>query len=575
MPKQEPFSVQKKSQGNYLGCENPRNYREFAAKTSYKAVFLFLASALLLSVISAPWNVSFLAWVALVPFMLACSPQTGKLKVAIAAGLVGFVYWVGNLYWLWFVTAAGQIGVSAYLAVFWVGLALGVRFARARRWPLVVVAPVLWVTAEALQGWLFTGFGWRFLSHSQYQNLTIIQIADIFGAAGISFLIAMVNGILVDFITTKNFRRTLIWADIPVLAVALALFYGHHKLGEYEKVTKPGPVVAAVQSNVPQDVKEQGDRSDEMFAELMVNSEVAAQTGAKLIVWPETMVQGLLNPEILQIMDANSQSNIFDRALRAHAKAGNTNLLIGSTGGTIKAEDGLYKLDKRYNSAFVYTSDGGKSTEVYNKIHLVPFGEVVPFKQSFPLLHKLLMSFTPYDYDYTLDYGRDYTIFKVEGFSFATLICYEDVVPYVARNFANGGGTKAVDFLVNISNDGWFVRYKNGKVLPSTELEQHMAVCVFRAVENRVPILRSVNTGISCIVDSNGRVRNGYMAGWLAQNYMERRAVRGWFADKLLLDSRVSFFTRHGQILEISCGAVTFLGLMLMISLSYKNRKKA
>jgi len=552
-------------------------YLKLNLKDFIKIVALMAISAAGLTVMWSPWNVSFLAWVALVPFMLACSPETGKLKVAIAAGLVGFVYWVCNLYWLWFVTGAGQIGVSAYLAVFWVGLALGVRFARARRWPLVVVAPVLWVTAEALQGWLFTGFGWRFLSHSQYQNLTIIQIADIFGAAGISFLIAMVNGILADFITTKNFRRTLMWADVPVLAVALTLFYGHHKLGEYEKVTRPGPVVAAVQSNIPQDVKEQGDKSDEMFAELMVDSEVAAQTGAKLIAWPETMVQGLLNPEILQIMDANSQSNIFDRALRAHAKAGNTNLLIGSTGGTIKAEDGLYKLDKRYNSAFVYTSDGGKSTKVYNKIHLVPFGEVVPFKQSFPALHKLLMSFTPYDYDYTLDYGRDYTMFDIDNFSFATLICYEDVVPYMARNFVNDGsrGSKAVDFLVNISNDGWFVRYKNGKVLPTTELEEHMAVCVFRAVENRVPILRSVNTGISCIIDSNGRVRNGYMAGRMPQNYMERRAVRGWFADKLLLDSRLSFFTRHGQILEISCGAVTFLVLMLMISLSYKNRKTA
>ena len=170
-------------------------------------------------------------------------------------------------------------------------------------------------------------------------------------------------------------------------------------------------------------------------------------------------------------------------------------LLVGAKGIKPNIKDD-YTIEpaEMYNSAFLYRPDGYQSIDQYNKIHLVPFGEYVPFKKSIPLFHRLLMKFTPYHYDYTLDAGDEFTIFKINAagekvkktYNFGVMICYEDSVPKIAKGFVlNREGQKQVDWLVNISNDGWFVSFSGGTATPSTELAQHTAVCVFRAVENR------------------------------------------------------------------------------------------
>jgi apolipoprotein N-acyltransferase len=193
---------------------------------------------------------------------------------------------------------------------------------------------------------------------------------------------------------------------------------------------------------------------------------------------------------------------------------------------------------------------------------LVPFGEVVPFKRKLPALYNFLMNFTPYNYDYSLDYGTEYTVFNMpphkdpnnRTYRFSVMICYEDTIPAIARRFAvNPRGQKDVDWLVNISNDGWFVRFKDGKVFPSTELPQHVAVCVFRAVENRLAVLRSVNTGISCLIDSLGRPRDGFLAGNLPHEALDRKGMAGWFLDEMPIDKRVTLFSRYGQWLDFLC----------------------
>ncbi len=134
------------------------------------------------------------------------------------------------------------------------------------------------------------------------------------------------------------------------------------------------------------------------------------------------------------------------------------------------------------------------------------------------------------------------------------MICYEDAVPFMARKFAlDERGNKRINWLVNISNDGWFVRFENGKVLPATELSQHAAICAFRAVENRLAVLRSVNTGISCMIDTLGRIKDGYAAGNLPQKAFDRQGVMGWFADTVPIDARTTFFSKHGQWLDFAC----------------------
>ena len=154
------------------------------------------------------------------------------------------------------------------------------------------------------------------------------------------------------------------------------------------------------------------------------------------------------------------------------------------------------------------------------------------------------------------------------------MICYEDSVPAIARKFAlDEQGGKKVDWLVNISNDGWFVRFADGKVLPSTELTQHTAICVFRAVENRVAIVRSVNTGISCLIDTVGRIKNGYLAGDLPQKAMARQGVSGWFADRVSIDKRITFFSKYGQWLDFCC-AIGFLSLIIILFLGWFLQKR-
>jgi apolipoprotein N-acyltransferase len=302
---------------------------------------------------------------------------------------------------------------------------------------------------------------------------------------------------------------------------------------------------------------------------LLKDSNASIKAGAELVVWPETMVQATLDKRVLSRVTDEYHCKTVDKILREHSK-GKAFVLAGAYGGTLKmGEDFTLDLAERYNSAFLYKPDGTAADEQYSKIHLVTFGEYVPFRKSLPLLYNLLMKFTPYDYDYTLEAGSEYTVFEITGgkgrvYKFSVMICYEDAVPAIARRFAiNKEGKKNVDWLVNISNDGWFVRFANGKVSPSTELRQHAAICVFRAVENRLAVVRSVNTGVSCLIDTLGHIQDGFFAGTLPHLAMARTGMTGWFVDKVPIDKRTTFFSRNGQWLDFCC-AVCFVWLMIM-----------
>jgi apolipoprotein N-acyltransferase len=180
------------------------------------------------------------------------------------------------------------------------------------------------------------------------------------------------------------------------------------------------------------------------------------------------------------------------------------------------------------------------------------------------------MKFTPYNYDYTLDPGKERTVFALDPNEaqarplpcrLGVLICYEDTVPGLAREFAvDPQGRRRVDALLNISNDGWFVRFSGSpaQVHPSAELAQHVAACTFRAVENRVPVLRSVNTGISCLIDSCGRIHDGFAKASpdFPARALERSGMAGWFVDRMPIDRRVSVFSRYGRWLDALCATL-------------------
>jgi len=278
---------------------------------------------------------------------------------------------------------------------------------------------------------------------------------------------------------------------------------------------------------------------------------------------------------VLRLLKTTDQWNMLDKALREHAKD-NDFVLVGAYGGQIALkENSEVYIAKSYNSAFLYKKDGEKAPQIYSKIHLVPFGEVLPLRRSMSWFYELLMKikFIPYNFDYSLDAGTEYTVFEMtdpnknQDYKFSVMICYEGTVPAIARRFAlDKQGTKQIDWLVNISNDGWFVRFKDGKVLPSAELPQHAATCAFRAVENRLPIVRSVNTGISCFIDSAGRIKDGFLAGTLPPDAMSRTGMPGWILDRISIDKRTTIFSKYGQWLGVCCELCLILPLIIQLS---------
>jgi len=532
----------------------------------------FLATAFMLTVIQVPVGWSALAWVSLVPFVLISSPAARPRPLAIAAYLVGLAYWLGNLYWILPITIIGWAALCLYTAVLWPIIALSLRYCRKKHIPLLLAAPVLFVGAERLQGFLLGGFFWRFLAHSQYANTTLIQIADIFGTAGVSFLVAMVNALVADWILAAGRKRLFEpanWLKTAVVCAALlsCVCYGRWRINQSDKSIETGPLLACCQSNVPQSVKRTFEASDSIFQELLDDSKQTAKTNAELIIWPETMVQAPLNKEIWPFLPPGKQledCEVYDKVLSDHARD-TAYLLVGAYGASVRQRPDGTPYRANYNSAFLYNPNGRQAPNHYDKIHLVLFGEFIPFRKRLPWLFKILMKFTPYNYDYTLEPGAEYTIFQMAGrdnekYDFGVMICYEDTVPAIARSFAvNAQGQKQVHWLVNISNDGWFVRFRDKNVLPSTELTQHTVVCAFRAVENRLAIVRSVNTGISCLIDPLGRIRDGFVAGSLPQEAFKRQGTAGWFADKVPIDKRVTFFSKHGQWLDFCCALCLIL----------------
>ncbi|MHC4530542.1 MAG: apolipoprotein N-acyltransferase [Planctomycetota bacterium] len=562
--------------------------RDIERKDILLCVVGFLTSGVLLTLIQLPVSWSFLAWVSLVPFVLVCSPAAKVRRLVILSYLVSSCFWLGNLYWMGPVTFSGWIAFCLYTALLWPLLAVSVRYCRIKKVPLFIAVPVLFVGAERLQGLFLGGFLWHHLSHSQYSNIALIQIADIFGAAGVSFLVGMVNGVAAELLIAAREKRLARVGNLAKVAIVYAAFvasfvYGLWRINESAQYAEVGPVVGSVQSNVAQSAKESYQASEEIFEGLLRQSRDCSEAGAELVVWPETMVQATLSEELLRLLDSSHSYRKFDARLKEHAKEG-VYLLVGSHSGEPQIKDDFsISVSPRYNSAFLYLPVGEQAKEQYCKIHLVPFGEVVPFKERAPWLHKFLMKFTPYDYDYTLDAGSEYTVFEMVGsggresgeYQFGVMICYEDTVPAIARRFLRTKeGGKGVDFLVNISNDGWFVDFEDGKVSASTELGQHTAICVFRAVENRVAIVRSVNTGISCLINTVGQIKGEFSAGTLPREAMLRKGVEGWFVSRVPIDTRRTIFSRYGQWLDFLCSGAFFLVIIVPLLARFIRNKR-
>ncbi len=517
-------------------------------------------SGLLYAACFAPFDQSWLCWIALTPTIAAAwfgrststRPWLRNLLLGYVAGLVFFTttfYWLGSLgilfgnIWL----CGLPFLLSIYLAVhiaFWtwlVGLVRPKDFASsARNLFVAALIAAAWVTQEWIRGWLFGGFGWNGLGIALHGNWPLIQIAEFTGVAGISFLIAFANVIAVTtplrlFYEARSHRMRPHWdINLTVLAI-VALFVFGWRVTQIKSPSK-SIRVAAVQANIPQREKMDRQSIANIFETYRRLSPIAlrANPPPDLLVWPESATPG---PAF-----GDEQSYHF---VMQFAMSSQTNLLLGTD-----EFDG----ERAYNAA-VLVSAGGNEVQVYHKIHLVPFGEYVPLRHSFPLFAAVADHWVPGDFNF----GEDYTVFRLtNGTTVAPLICFEDTIGELTRQFVARGA----DLLVNVTNDGWF--------LHSAGSRQHLANSIFRCVETRRPMVRAANTGVTCFLNEFGR------ATQILRDDTGNTFTEGVLTGDVNLpqDRQLTFYTRHGELFAQICAAVsaaTILGAFIRRKFSTNN----
>jgi len=536
---------------------------------------LVSAALLWLSFPPAEWHGS--AWFALVPLFLMVGDAQPRRSIYLAAWLGGFAFWLLAVQWLLVIDKTAWLGwlvMALALSSWWIGFVWATRVVTRRLlWPITVAAPVLWVALEYVRAYAVTGFPWYYLAHSQYRQIYWTQIADFSGSLGLSFLIALVNATIAELLAPRFYGFDPALNPIPkigwrrlatsrrvrlglVVVGALAtLGYGSFRIQTAK--FRPGPRVAMLQSGEVQEYNSDLTKSPQALYELYLNMVLRAadhQPRPDLIVWPETSYpfgHVVIDPELEarkfeeQVKSLNPDGIAADWTLKRDRNADEFKRVMGRIRIPMMIGASTYEFlssgHSRYNSAILFQP--GLDTQSYHKMHLVPFGEYVPLIDVFPWLTAL----TPYQGTRTkfLDFGDRPSWFEMGEYRLASAICFEDTLPHVVRRFfAEAPGGKQPDLLVNLSNDGWFH--------DTSEHEMHLAVATFRCVENRVPMARAVNTGVSAMIDGNGRIVDS------------RPKTSVDVLDAVTpLDDRTSFYSRWGDWLGQAALAAT-VGFLLL-----------
>jgi apolipoprotein N-acyltransferase len=454
---------------------------------------LAASCGLLLTGAFPKFGLHWLAWFALVPLLMAIRGQGVKLsfQIGFVAGLVHFltlVYWVAYTmrtygYLPWPVCLSVLVLLSAVLALYVALFSAVVASLNLKPAAGILMIPLVWVAAEYLRAILFTGFPWELLGSSQYRNLHIIQISDIFGVYGISALIALVNTViafLIPYRIGKTAREKFTGKKFAAAAVGTALLlltltwaYGEWRLRTVDRLSKSAPSVlaAVVQGNIDQSVKWHPDFQVATVDKYLRLSNEIIDRQPEIVVWPETALPFYFghNKPLTERVSGGLQKM-------------RTDFLFGSPSFSRRPREVDY-----YNSAFL-TDANGRVLEKYSKAHLVPFGEYVPLKRWLPFLGKMVAQVG----DFTA--GKIGETIAWRNHRLGVLICYEAIFPYISRAVVNNGAT----LLVNITNDAWY-----GFTAAPYQL---FSITVFRAIENRRALVRAANTGISGFIDPAGRI---------------------------------------------------------------------
>jgi len=465
-----------------------------------------------------------LAWVALIPFFMVL--DTKGWRAAMGFGwLFGFCFFFSTTGWLMHITLPGALLMAVYLAVY--PALFGLSWVYFKKLPLiarVIVLASCWSFLELLRSTLFTGFGWVTLGHSQYQNIQLIQIADIIGVYGISFAVILVNLTVYEtfnaLIRQKDALGQVRQLQLIVIGLLLtALGYGGWIMSKAKFADSVK--IAVVQPNIEQSIKwDPVYMPSIMTKTLDLTSQVAATGDPELIVWPETSLPGIL-----------SEQPAYQEQLQLKALDLSIPILIG----TIRQNKQDY-----YNAAVLIGEDGEIKGH-YDKIHLVPFGEFLPLRPILGWINEYigLEDFTS---------GHEYTLFSAgkAKHPFGVVICFEDALNDIWRNFTLAGAS----FLVNITNDAWFMDTK--------EPYLHLQCAVFECVMNKRSLVRSANTGVSGFIDPLGRIID------LAHDKAGKRTFVSAHATAAIpVNTQLTFYTKYADVFTYLCLLCILAGVFM------------
>jgi apolipoprotein N-acyltransferase len=382
------------------------------------------------------------------------------------------------------------------------------------------------VGLEYLRTFLLSGFPWVLVGYSQYLNTAFVQIADITGVYGVSFLLILINTLLFLWLVRwKEKKKAPIQGTIfTVFLIALTFAYGYWRLDNPVRAER-GVMVGVAQGNIPQDVKFDTAFQMKTVAIYRDLSLQLKEQSSELIVWPETAVPSYFP----------SGTELDDKVLGVSQTTG-AYLLFGSLSETKKKKEKkevkpITSVQEVYNSAYLI-SPQRRIVGRYDKMHLVPFGEYIPFSSRFPILNELAGV-------WNIEPGENAVLFRLPRGRFGVLICFEAIFPGLCREFVR----KGADFMVTITNDAWFGR--------TSAPYQHLSQATFRAIENRVWLVRAANTGISAFVDPFGRIKKAsdlFTPAILSQEITFKAKT-------------MTFYTRYGDLFAIAC---SLLGVILI-----------
>ena len=480
----------------------------------------------LLLIFSFPnFELYYLAWIALVPLLVAIARRPSPRNAFILGWAAGSGFFYVSCYWLTYsmIHYGGLPTLLAYVLLIPGALVVGVfpglfalLFALAiQKWDhiAILLAPVFWSALEFIR-LSVTGQLWNAIGYSQAFNPFLIQAANWGGVYAVSFLIVSINS-AVALLVIKRTRWTIVAALLLAALVGLALLLSPHASPRHAPKQLSVNVVA-VQPNVPMTMVKTPAELKELLERHLLLSTKGLQSLPddklpRLVIWPESPMNFTYG-----------STRAFQELVADFTKRNHTSLLFNSLEAAPASGS--------YNSALLVNEEGHLISQ-YDKIRLMPFGEYVPLPQWLPgasLITGIVGDFTP---------GSNYTLMPFGEGRAGVFICIESAYPWITRTMTNEGA----DVLINISNDGYLG--------PTAVMRQHLANAVFRAVENGRPVLRVTNTGVTAFIAADGAIQQ-QTGGFQAD-------VRNWSVNQSTITT--TFYTRYGDLFVYLCTAITLI----------------